>query len=120
MFLRAVPYPLQNRVRQLLEKEKWEREKRKLGANIKPVRSRCCRRACAPEGAFDRFYEGVYFFFNVRLIKRPRGAPGPRKQLSVPFELSVRVVPPDLKTIKRPFDKNHVFFKSLICFSRDP
>merc|ERR1719421_1711806 len=27
-----------NRVRQLLEKEKWEREKRKLGANIKPAR----------------------------------------------------------------------------------
>ena len=33
-------------------------------------------------------------FFIVRVVKRPRGAPGPRKQLSVRLELSVREVPP--------------------------
>ena len=58
----------------------------------------------------------LLFLFIVRVVKRPRGAPGPRKQLSVRFELSVRVVPPDPKTIKRPFDKNLVFFKSLMFF----
>ena len=39
---------------------------------------------------------------SVRLIKRPRGAPGPRKQLSVRQKLSVREVPPTPQIIKRP------------------
>ena len=45
---------------------------------------------------------GVYtdFVSIVRLIKRPRGAPGPRKQLSVRFELSVRVVTPSSNSFK--------------------
>ena len=36
-----------------------------------------------------------FAFFAVRLIKLPRGAPGPRNQLSVRQKLSVREVPPD-------------------------
>ena len=40
---------------------------------------------------------------SVRLIKRPRGAPGPRKQISVHFELSVREVAPD----RRPSEPIH-------------
>ena len=62
--------------------------------------------------------QSFYFecFFSVRVVKRPRGTPGPLKKLSVRLELSVREVPPDPETIKRPFDKNRGFFKSFYVF----
>ena len=64
---------------------------------------------------YDTLFETTLPFFTVRLIKRPRGTPGPRKQLSVRCELSVREVIPDRRP-SEPIHKKRPFPE----FSRSP